>query len=361
MANYVFENLNQATASTMGAGDSLSFATPSLNGPNIGVVASGSDLIVTAMGRSLVFSNQVLTNVAQNAGVTTANGTHMWFGGAGNDAMNGSAGDDIAYGMAGYDRIDGGAGHDFLFGGAGSDTIFGSDGCDHIYGYGFNASVGMDLGDSLDGGAGDDYIQGNAGNDTIFGGDGADRVQGGADNDLIYGDSGNDTLNGNLGSDTIDGGIGNDFVRGGQGRDSLIGGDGSDTLSGDRGTDTLSGGAGADVFRFAASDALLLDLTELSPFQVETITDFAIGVDHIDFGFAPTSLVNGGNALSLELAKVQAVLALDLNLGGNDVSAVGVGSDTYLFYNGAGGLLADSVVKLAGVNATNLSIGDLHI
>jgi len=87
------------------------------------------------------------------------------------------------------------------------------------------------------------------------------------------------------------GGAGNDSIFGGDGKDSLTGDDGNDTLIGGREIDVLTGGAGSDFFVFGKLDEnaafgtgkieKLTDLPAGGGEQVDTITDFAPGVDRI--------------------------------------------------------------------------------
>jgi hypothetical protein len=77
-----------------------------------------------------------------------------------------------------------------------------------------------------------------------------DNLDGGFDADAIYGLAGNDLIDGGLENDTIVGGAGND---------------------------TLTGGAGEDSFVFELGD----QGTTETPAQ-DTITDFELGVDHLD-------------------------------------------------------------------------------
>ena len=81
----------------------------------------------------------------------------------------------------------------------------------------------------------------------------------------------NDTYSGNSNDNDIDGGAGNDTLSGNEGADKLDGGLGNDFLDGGTGDDMLTGGAGADVFIMAVGNGH------------DTITDFEIGVDRIEF------------------------------------------------------------------------------
>jgi serralysin len=75
------------------------------------------------------------------------------------------------------------------------------------------------------------------------------------------GGSARDLLVGNEVANVLKGMAGNDVLKGNEGNDTLIGGTGNDTLS---------GGTGSDLFVFANDTSL------------DTITDFATGVDKID-------------------------------------------------------------------------------
>ena len=202
----------------------------------------------------------------------------------------------------------------------------------------------------MSGGNGSDYLQGNAGNDTLDGGDGSDRIQGGKDDDLIIGGTGNDTVNGNLGNDTISGGDGNDSLRGGQGNDSISGDAGNDIIQGDLGQDTLTGGAGSDIFVFTGQSS-----TTAAP---DTITDYAPGADHLSLGFTVAALLTGATQTSLTAASGAAQALFDGHSGDHEAAAFAVGSDTYIFYSSNGGATVDSAIKLAGVIASSIGIGD---
>ena len=165
-------------------------------------------------------------------------GTHKFFGTAGDDKISSDAGNDFLKGGAGNDTFDAGADNDRVYGGEGEDTISGGTGKDYLNGGNDN--------DSLDGGEG---------NDRLYGGDGDDTLTGGADNDFLKGESGNDSLDGGEGKDRLYGGDGNDTLTGGSGNDLIYGGDGDDSITGVNAdsfvvgeVDRLKGNSGADIF-----------------------------------------------------------------------------------------------------------------
>lgn len=354
-------------------GDDLLFLSGSRDGSETGRVDGGSGIDTLSTSANFVVDLEAGTATGpditytiagfENATLVTNGSSSEAYGDGGANAltasgmnddgraglkMDGRGGNDTLSGSAGNDTLSGGAGHDNVFGGSGSDTLTGGDGNDHLYGQ--SANGGTDSADSVDGGAGSDYLQGNAGADTLDGGDGSDRINGGADNDTIRGSTGNDTINGNLGNDTIDGGEGNDSLRGGQGNDSIIGGTGNDVLSGDLGTDTLTGGAGTDIFQFGAQSSLVSD--------PDRITDFADGTDRLSVGYTPVTVLTGAAQPSLASAATLAQQLFDQHFGSQEVAAIGVGSDTYIFYGSHGGANADCAVLLANVSPTVITVAD---
>lgn len=292
----------------------------------------------------------------------------------------------IAYGGGGQDSITGADGDDWINGGNrpvgagtadGADRLIGMGGNDHIFGNAQGATQGAaDGGDWIDAGTGTDYVNGQAGNDTIYGGAGSDRLLGGSGNDLISGDNdvgigpeslgrGNDHLNGNKGDDTLIGGWGNDDLHGGQGNDLLQGGEQDDLLSGDLGNDTLdggggidilSGGDGADVFRFLETSTV--PLVPVEGTVTDQIVDFEHGTDHIQLAFHVLALLQAGTASGFVAAAGAADTTLQAHAGGDEVAAVQVGSDTYLFFASDGDGALDSAILLRGVAAATFTADD---
>ncbi|MDD2176177.1 calcium-binding protein [Acidovorax sp. D2M1] len=181
---------------------------------------------------------------------------------------------------------------------------------------------------TLDGGAGNDTLHGGAGNDTLIGGTGNDIMYGGGGNDTYYVDSASDVIvenadefpgdNGDtvivtMTTGTYALGLGNDLeigiiqstgavnltgneldntLTGGNGANILIGGAGNDTINGGLGADVLTGGAGNDEFVFS---------TTISSTNIDKITDFVVGEDHItiDLSGTPYGGVLGGADLDI--------------------------------------------------------------
>ena len=98
---------------------------------------------------------------------------------------------------------------------------------------------------------------------------------GGYQDDSMLGSSGQDRLFGGYGNDRLNGRAGADHLEGDLGNDTLLGGIGNDTLIGDAGQDLLTGGSGRDVFRFTGALA--------GGASVDTITDFNVGQDRLEF------------------------------------------------------------------------------
>jgi hypothetical protein len=202
----------------------------------------------------------------------------------------------VVDGRGGDDEITAGSESAFVFGGEGNDTLTGGSGLSALYG-GAGEDV-LEAGGNrayLDGGLGDDSILGGAGNDILEGGEhltataeGDDTIDGGAGDDLIRGGYGADSLVGGAGDDVIDHqGRGeersnvteNQFAwRIGEDADTLIGGAGNDTLSFDR-YDEATGGEGEDVFWLYHDGEDLMDVAE--------VTDFEIGRDFLRVSLNP--------------------------------------------------------------------------
>ncbi len=359
----------------VGAGVATSYATGGYQ------LAAGQGATVTLAGGGLAGAVTVRLVSAQNVKIDVVDGTELKVSGsvviAGPVATIegvGSAGVAIAIGDAlghrilgagGPDSLVGAAGADDIFGGDGADTLHGGDGNDHLYGRG---SAGADGGDLIYGGNGSDYLQGNAGADTMDGGTGSDRVYGGADGDLLIGGAGNDTMVGAAGHDTLSGGddndslrggAGDDLVQGGAGNDVVLGSQGDDVLVGGGGVDLATGGPGADLFRFAPGDAAFAVVPgALAAWTADAVTDFVHGEDHVVPGFAVAAVLHAAAQPDMAAALAQAQALLLGAPGDHQLAAVAVGGDSYLFFGATGGDAVDSAIRLAGIDATTISVAD---
>lgn len=161
---------------------------------------------------------------------------------------------------------------------SGDDLITLGDGNNAVYsGIGRDTLQGGNGQDMLVAGNGADHLAGEGGNDTLLGGKGGDTAVGGAGEDTLKGNGGNDWLSGGGGNDRVLGGGGRDSLLGGYGHDTLFGGNGHDRIQGQKGSDVLTGGSGRDTFVFNRDDGH------------DTITDFELGIDHIQIGRGASS------------------------------------------------------------------------
>jgi Ca2+-binding RTX toxin-like protein len=422
MANYVFETMTATDAANFTSTDRLFFEsatvgslgvvdTPATTGP---LSSTAESITLTSGTHSETFSAAQLSYASTHGGLIFVNGDELFLGtgtgqtitltdaghghstaaygfdgddtitgtSAANDTLNGGAGNDVIVGSSSYtDASHHWTESDYYMGGAGNDTITGGVGNDHIYGNLFSSTAGAaDGNDLINAGNGNDYVNGNAGDDTIHGGNDNDKLYGGAGNDVITGDAGNDYLQGNKGQDTLDGGDGNDTLHGGAGNDLIFGDDGvagndqlfgdngDDTLIGGLGYDSLWGGAGNDLFVFTTGDAsnanLLTASTAAGHDVTDVIMDFTDGSDVITLTFPVDHVYHqqtGVTFTSVDAAQVYAEQLLDAaTAAGNEVAAIQVGADTYLFYNDTNHAVTgvdaahsiNSVIKVAGVAAT---------
>jgi len=299
----------------------------------------------------------------------------------------GRGGDDIivasgpvaltAYGGPGNDAISGGQGDDWIDGGGhyagdtvpaspagdGGDTLDGGSGNDHIWGNSeFAVQGAADGADLINAGFGMDYVNGNAGDDTIQGGEGTDRLYGGAGDDLIDGDdwSAHGGSMGN-GDDHINGNKGNDSLHGGGGNDEILGGQGDDVIEGGLGFDTMSGNVGNDIFQFNGG-AAAFSTTGPDAGRTDVITDFQHGQDQIQLFLPVSQVFHPGSAGDFPgaVALAHSVLtALPSDTWTEQVAAIQVGSDTYIFWDGGPGDPA-SAVRLLNTNAATMGLEDFY-
>ena len=249
-----FEAYNDDTVSGTGT-----FDNPSLLKPSTGTITSlDVDDGLISQVHAFTIKNM---NVDFNDLLTTVKNHGPEAGLAlileGNDTVKGSAEADVLKGYFGNDTIHGGAGRDQLFGDEGNDVLDGGDGKDFLDGGSGRDTADYSQADKalslkLDGSHAVKVSVGGHVEDTlkniedIFGGKGDDKIVGDGKDNSFYGHAGNDTLNGKGGADWLVGGNGNDI---------------------------LTGGHGADAFLFNTA----LNAAK----NVDTITDFEAGVDHI--------------------------------------------------------------------------------
>lgn len=271
----------------------------------------GEDLVDGSGGDDLLLYEGLAADLVidlKNEQVSFANGDITVIKSIENVETN--AGDDTILGNGASNKFAAGLGVDLLVGGGGSDTLFGEEGNDKLFGNsGSDILHGGAGNDALSGASGADEIVGGIGDDTAIGGNGGDRIMGNAGADRIFGQNGADKLFGNGGADLLDGGAGND---------SLGGAGGDDIIAGGLGNDVMSGGSAADRFVFDTNSG------------IDTICDFAIGLDLIDVvGVGITNF-----------AEIEAILD-DVN--GRAVISFDAGVD---------------VLRLNGVASNDLSAGD---
>lgn len=298
----------------------------------------GDDLVLAASSFTLGANVERLTLTGTGDFRGTGNGlANTITGNGGDNLLVGGAGNDTIVGNAGADSINGGAGTDSMVGGAGDDWYWVDNAGDRVVevsgggrdriistisitlptevedltlsGSKAMTGTGNALANQIFGNVGPSVLRGMEGNDTLFGvGAGADTLDGGTGADRMLGHGGNDLYivdnvgdtaieSAGAGTDTVQssvsytlrpnvevlvltgtgaisgtGSVDNNLLIGNAAANALSGMAGNDTLIGGGGADTLTGGAGADRFHFDAA----------SEFG-DRITDFAHGVDHIDF------------------------------------------------------------------------------
>lgn len=281
------------------------------------------------------------------------------------------------------DTVIGGTADDTIYGGGGGDSIVGAGGIDTVY--------AGDGADTIVDDAGDDVYHGDNGNDTFFGAGDTDIVDGGNDYDtlnlngsyspssdtnlvgiekivIVQGTAGSATVNLGNQSDSFEIVLNNDgdSVTAGGGNDTITGGGGNDTIAGGVGADDMTGGGGDDTFVVGNADSGVTTAT------ADIIRDFQTGQDKIklffsvvfqDYGYSLTS----GDDLTVEQAVViaenNAFRGLPPTIPDNTLVYIyddDGGTAAYLVADVNGDLLADFVIKLAGLNTVSgLVSGDI--
>jgi Ca2+-binding RTX toxin-like protein len=230
------------------ANGSINFSTAGverliLSGTQVSLIADLSATALSAGGVTINGTSGADTLDAAKAGVGV-----VIDGGNGNDIIQGSSKADILIGGAGADKLYANGGADILQGGAGNDTYYLEDPSQQVIEY---ANEGTDRVIARF-----DYTLGEHVEDLTFAGTLGHRGTGNALNNTMIGSAGDDILDGRDGDDTLSGGAGNDVLIGGAG------------------ANTLTGGAGADTFRFTVLETSA---------QRDTVTDYASGLDRIEF------------------------------------------------------------------------------
>jgi len=320
--------------------------------------------VVDTAGDSISESNgggadTVQTALASFSLASLSNVENLTYTGSGNFAGTGDTGDNALSGGAGDDTLDGGKGNDTLTGGGGNDTFVVDSAGDSVSeqaGGGFDTvktslasytlSANVDAlvytGTKAFSGLGNsdaNNLTSNGGDDTLNGGAGADTMAAGAGDDTYVVDNagdmvteaaagGTDTIQTGLSSYTLTAanvenlsftgaggftGVGNGLAN------ALTGGSGSDVLDGGAGNDTLTGGAGADTFRF--------DTLPNASTNVDRITDFTPGSDHIALDHTIFTLLGGAGALDASMLRA-----------GNNITTAADAND-FLIYNSKTGAL----------------------
>jgi serralysin len=114
-----------------------------------------------------------------------------------------------------------------------------------------------------------------------------------------YGNSGSDVLKGSQLADWIEGKGGHDEIRGRAGGDTLVGSSGDDAIFGGAGADTIHGRSGSDVMTGRkGADTFVFDRAP-GPDNIDTITDFAPGIDKIQLDDAIFTAIGAVGALAV--------------------------------------------------------------
>lgn len=302
---------------------------------------------VTTAGQGIVFNDTVSKDLP-DAGYGVNQGIFTLRFGAGDDTLN------LGNNLNSAVSINGGSsGSDNDVLNADVSTLLAIDGAPQISGIEtINLTIGAGAAGNLDG----SLIRDSETGGTVInvsGGNGASEVTLDQMNvGLIDGSSFSGTMN-VFARDPLDGGElnGGTTLVGGGGGDVLSGAGGDDTLVGNAGNDTFTGGGGDDTFVFTAAS--------LAALGVETITDFAPGIDALSLDLALFNDLGAGVVGADELVYSATVPVAG---AGNDGKLVYVnaGADWgKLYYNPTG---VDGIVQIADLGGgTTLVAGDLTV
>ncbi len=259
---------------------------------------------------------ETFSNVGARVGnVSIARGSVIEnaIGGSGGDVLIGNAADNRLTGNGGADSLTGGNGNDTLFADMLDTVISGGSGTDKVVfataGVVAAALSGLEALELVGGVtvsiAAAAFKAGFATNSVLSGTGALTLTMLAADPSLLVqqlqaaaGSAVTMTINGStavnvvkaaLGISTVyNGGSTTDQIRGSNLADTIIGGDGNDKILGIGGGDTITGGTGNDQFRYLfASDSGL-------GVNGDTITDFTLGGDKLDFRLFDADTVAAG-------------------------------------------------------------------
>ena len=364
------------------------------------LATGGIDSVVSSVSYTLSLNveNLTLNGTAAIRGTGNA-GNNSLIGNALRNTLIGGAGDDVLNGGTGADRLEGGTGDDTFYIdnagdvvvenlGEGVDIVYASinytladnvenlilSGTAALQGSGnalANSITGNALANTLNGGAGNDVLLGLGGADKLDGGQGADRMEGGTGNDTYVVDDAGDVVLELAGQGTLDTvqasinySLSNEVERlvltgsadlAGTGNalaNSLTGNSGANRLDGGAGADILTGGDGADLFVFS---------TTLGAGNVDSVTDFVLGSDHIQLAttvFGGLGPANQPLSASLFASGAGMVAAAD--------AATRIVFDTntgnlYYDVDGAGGAAAQLFATLHGNGLAALSADSFFV
>jgi len=301
-----FENVIGGTAADTLTGDGLAnyffggLGNDVLNG-GAGIDTADYSDKITSVSVTLAGATPVTVKVNSVVEDTVSNIENI-IGGGGKDTLIGDALANRLDGGTNNDILMGGGGNDVMDGGAGIDT---ADYSDKTAGFSVTLAEATAVSVRVNGVIEDtisniEQLFGGSGNDTLIGDGLANRFESGAGDDFLRGGGGIDFMDGGSGIDTADysdkgvsvsvtlagsglsavtvGGVAEDTIRnvenliGGSANDTLTGSTAANRLDGNTGSDALMGGTGADTFVFS---------TALGPTNVDSILDFAVGVDRI--------------------------------------------------------------------------------
>ncbi len=356
-------------------------------GDDIYYITSGGETIFeyAGQGRDIIYTG-LSHGLAAGSHVEVLSAISL----SGTDALqlSGNERDQEIYGNAGANVLRGGGGTDFLLGGFGDDTYYVTDGREIIFeaaGEGRDivytglshalaggshveilSAISLSGTDALNFGGNelDNYIFGNAGSNILYGGGGLDNLIGGGGDDTYYILGGNEILaetagggrdiaytdvsytltqgaNVELLSAASLGGTQAIDLTGNAIANGIYGNAGANTIDGKSGADYLSGGGGADSFAFT---------THLGGGNVDTLADFASGLDRILLddaifaGIAPGALAAGAFVTGAAATDIDDRIVYDSVTGQlfYDLDGSGAGSAVQFASVAAGTVLAAS-------------------